>query len=317
MRGISRKLIESIAKEDISDFASETEQKIISLCSSAVSELSLTVPFVNIDKTILQPVNEMFNGAMSAESEYVYFLGVESPQIEINCLQYNDLWKKIKERFLNAWRDSKRKKRRKKDTKNSSSNEIKFDSEKYNLDKFVSDLQIALSHHLSETSIVYNEGKCLRIVGIDDFGPKTKIVIYPTIYDDGDFKFLISRKKGFYKINFENRDRLLKDKYERIGQRFIDMIKVLNVLFRNASRSYVMPNQIYIESLLYNTPDELFDGEELYTAFIKIINYLNFSNVSEFKSILNPDLTLAKEKAVRSNIVIFSKLLSGLNEIKN
>ena len=95
------------------------------------------------------------------------------------------------------------------------------------------------------------------------------------------------------------------------------MLKIMNALFRNSSRSYILPNQIYIESLLYNTPDELFAGDDIYSIFIKIINYLNFSNVSQFKSILNPDITLEKEKAVRSNIVILSKLLSGLNEIKS
>ena len=317
MRGISRKLIESIADENVSEFAEATEEKIAALCSLAVTELSYSVPFVSVEKTILQPVNESFNGSTSAESEYIYFLGIESPQIEINCLQYNDWWKRFKDRFVYAWNASKKKKRRTKKKKAEDSAPIQFDAEKYNLDKLVSDLQVAMSHNLSETSIVYNEGRFLRVIGIDDFGPKTKIFIYPVLYEDGDFKFFISRKKGFYKINFTNREKLVSDKFERVGTNFVKMLKIMNALFRNSSRSYILPNQIYIESLLYNTPDELFAGDDIYSIFIKIINYLNFSNVSQFKSILNPDITLEKEKAVRSNIVILSKLLSGLNEIKS
>ena len=318
MRGISRKLIESIAEEDVSEFADLIGEKVTALCSAAINELSLSVPFVNIDKTILQPANEIFNGGISAESEYIYFLAVESPQIEINCLQYNDFWKRFKERFLYAWSASKKKKRkkRKREAQQEEANPYNFQAEKYNLDKLISDLQIAISHNISETSIVYNEGRNLKVIGIDDFGPNTKILIYPVLYEDGDYKFLISRKKGFYKMNFDNRTRLISDKFERVGQNFVKMIKIMNALFRNSSRSFVRPNQIYIESLLYNTPDELFFAKDIYSVFKNIINYLNFSNVLEFKSVLNPDITLEKEKAIRSNMVVFSKLLSSISEIQ-
>ncbi len=318
MRGISRKLIESIAEERIDEFAEATENKVTNLCSLAVAELSNIIPFVSLDKTILQPVNETFNGGLSAESEYVYFLGIDSPQIEINCLQYNDWWKKFKERLAFAWKSSKKKKKkkRKKEEDLDANGQIKFDAERYNLDKFIADLQLAMVHNLSETSIVYNESRFLRVIGIDDFGPKTKIFIYPTLYEDGNFKFFISKRKGFYKINFDNRAKMVSDKFERVGYNFVKMIKIMNALFRNSSRSYILPNQIYIESLLYNTPDELFGGEDIYSVFVKIINYLNLSNVSKFKSILNPDITLDKEKAVKSNLVILSKILNNINEIK-
>ena len=318
MRGISQKLIESIAQENVGDFAEAVEEKVKNVCSSAIGELSLSVPFVNIDKTLLQPVNENFNGSVSAESEYIYFLAIESPQIEINCLQYNDWWKKLKERFVFAWNASKKKKRRKKNKgQKETENPYNFQAEKYNLEKFSSDLQIALSHNLTETSIVYNQGKSLKIIGIDDFGPNTKIIIFPVLLEEGTYKFLINKRKGFYKINFENREKLVNDKFERVGDNFIKMIKIINALIRNSTRTYVRPNQIYVESLLYNTPDELFAGDNIYDIFIKIINYLNFSDISQFKSILNPEMTLAEDKATRTAIANFSRVLSGLNNINN
>lgn len=316
MRGISQKLIESIAKENVGEFAEAVEEKVKIVCSGAVGELALSVPFVSIDKTLLQPVNENFNGAISAESEYIYFLAIDSPQIEINSLQYNDWWKKLKERFVLAWNASKKKKKRKKiKGQKETENPYNFQAEKYNMEKFLSDLQIAISHNLTETSIVYNQGKSLKMIGIDDFGPNTKVIIYPVLLEDDTYKFFINKRKGFYKINFANREKLVNDKFERVGDNFIKMIKVLNALIRNSTRAYVRPNQIYVESLLYNTPDELFIGENIYEVFVKIINYLNFSNISQFKSILNPDMTLNEDKATKTAIANFSRVISGLNNI--
>ena len=317
MRGISRKLIESIAEENVGEFAESIEEKVKMICSTAINELSLSVSYVNIDKTLLQPVNENFNGSLSAESEYIYFLAIESPQIEINCLQYNDWWKKLKERIVFAWNASKKKKKRKKKGKQEETeNPYNFQAEKYNLDKFTDDLQIAISHCLTEMSIVYRQERSLKIIGIDDFGPNTKIIIYPVLLEDDEYKIFISKRKGFYKINFENREKFVSDKFERVGNNFVKMIKILNALIRNSTRAYVRPNQIYVESLLYNTPDELFEGENIYDVFLKVINYLNISNTSQFRSILNPDKKLSEDKATRFAIAHFSRVLSNMNNIK-
>ena len=117
MRGITRSLIESIAQSDYSEFAENTETKVNALVSLAVEDMQASIPFVSIQKCILQPVNETFNGAITAESEYIYFLGFNSPQIEINCLQYNDWWKKFKEQLVFAWNSSKKKKKKKRSSR--------------------------------------------------------------------------------------------------------------------------------------------------------------------------------------------------------
>lgn len=319
MKGISKKLIEAIAKSENEQFAEETEKRVAALVSLAVEDLSKTVPFISVQNCLLQPVNETFNGAITPDSEFIYFLGFESPQIELNCIQYNDGWKKFKERLIYAWNASKRKKKKKR-RKKGEPQELAVtayeyqDAGKYNLDALKEDLQKAFVKNLTTTSIVYNQERYLRVIGRDEFGSKTQIYIYPCIMEGNDFKFFISRKKGFYTINFENRVKFLNEKMEKVGENFLSMIKILNTMFRNTRNSSI-PNQIFIESLLYNTPDELFEGSDIYEVFIKIVNFLNMTDVSQFKSILNADMKISEDKATKSNQIAFVKFLGSLNEI--
>lgn len=319
MRGISRQLIESIAVADNTQFAEELEGKVSNLVSLAVEDLSHSIPFVSLENCILQPVTENFNGALTPESDYVYFLGFASPQIELNCLQYNDSWKKFKERVVYAWNNSKKPKKRKKRKKNQEEVPLpasyEYTTEKYNLDSLKSDLQLAFVKNLTQTSIVYNNEISLRVIGRDEFGPKTQITIYPCLLEGDNFKFLISRKKGFYSVNFTKRAELINEKIERVGYEYITMIKIFNSLFRSTNRFGSTPNQIFIESLLYNVPDELFAGDDIYDAFIKIVNYLNLTNVGNFVSIANPNLKINEDRLTKLNQVSFLKFLNSLDSI--
>ncbi len=318
MKTISKQLIESIAEMDNSEFVNDVEEKINSLVYLAVDDMSKSIPYVDVDKCVLQPVNEIFNGAITPESEFVYFLGFSSPQIEMNCLQYNDFWKKLKDRLLYAWNESKKskkKKSRKKIEEAPKETVYEFNDTRYNLEMLKADLQKAFVKNLTMTSIVYNYDNFIRIIGRDEFGIRTQIIIYPCLIEGNNFKFFINRKKGFYSINFEKRTELFIDKTSRVGDVFVKMIKIFNTLFRNSARTYIMPNQIFIESLLYNTPDELFDGENIYDTFIKIVNFLNMTDINDFKSILDPNLTISQDKTTKNNQMIFLRFLRTLRDM--
>ena len=321
MRGISKSLIQSIASVDYSEFADNTESKVNALVSLAVEDMSYSIPFVSVQNCILQPANETFNGAITAESEFIYLLAFNSPQIEINCMQYNDWWKKFKERVVFAWNNCKRKKRRKTKKQQAADQTVsqyEFDTEKYNLDALKEDLQKAFAKNLSQTSIVYNLDRYLRIIGRDDFGPKTQIFIYPCLMDDfGNYKIFINRKKGFYKLNFAKRAEIVNQKMQDVGENFVSMLKILNTLFRTSSRSGLGPNQIFLESLLCGVPDEFYIGTDIYQVFLKIVNYLNLTDVGNFKSVLNPELTISQDRATKLNQIAFTRFLNSLNDIND
>lgn len=312
MKAVTRSLIESIAAMDVSEFAQQTEDKVSALVSMAVQDMSKSLPFISVEKCILQPANETFNGAMTPESEFIYFLGLDSPQLEINCIQYNDSWKKFKERLRFAWTNSKKKKRKKKKNAVAEAPFI-YQEGKYNLSSLTDDLQVACVRHLMQTSIVYNQEKRLRIIGRDDFGAKTQIFIYPCLMQGDNFKFLISRKKGFFTINFTNRAKLIQEKAGKVGDNFAAMLKILNTLFRSVSSE--SPNQIFLESLLYNTPDELFEGDDIYDVFLKIVNYLNLTDTSEFCCILNPEMKISEDITTKYARTSFAKFLGSLDAI--
>ena len=135
--------------------------------------------------------------------------------------------------------------------------------------------------------------------------------------DFGNYKIFINRKKGFYKLNFAKRAEIVNQKMQDVGENFVSMLKILNTLFRTSSRSGLGPNQIFLESLLCGVPDEFYIGTDIYQVFLKIVNYLNLTDVGNFKSVLNPELTISQDRATKLNQIAFTRFLNSLNDIND
>ncbi len=293
---IEKQLIESIVRKKNNEFISKVGEKINIVVSNAIDQLSQQIAYVNLDNVIFQPVNELLSGAFTDNSKFVYFLGVDSAQLELNTLKSTTFWKDLKTRVINAWkfRNTKRarRKRLKKMKKEAEEAKLKpviyeFDPSKYNIYKLCEDLQNAIAEFCTETSIIYLERNRVRVVGKDDFGSNTQIIIYPVIFNGEVFKYYAGRSKGFVEVDIIGRAEKLTQKYEKVGESLVDMIKVFNVLYFFANKS--MPNQIFIESILYSCPDELFKGDDAYTIFVKIINYLTMTSIKRVRSLTNPE----------------------------
>ncbi len=314
MKGIfNREFIESLAKTDNTDFSANLQESVLNVVSNSIYELSTKIPFISQDTVIFQPANETFNGAFTSVSEYVYLLGLNSPQIEMNCLSNTDGFKKFWQRVSLAWKEGRRKskKRKKKEEElKKQPNFQDFEPEKYNLESFLADFQSALCQNLSETTLIYNSGKSLIIQGKDDFGYLTKIVLIPVILRDGNFKYFIDRKRGFLDINFSERAQNFEEKNERVGQNFNIMLKLFNNVFKNVTKQNM--NQIFIESLLFNIPDDFFDGDDIYQIFLNIINYLNMKDLSQFVSIDNKEIKLNKNPLIQNSFLTFMKFLNKI-----
>ena len=112
---ISKKLIENIAYADNTPYGENIEAGIFNLISLAIEELEQTIPYININNTVVQPVNETFNFSYVPGSDFVYFLGIASPQLEINSLSYSNTWSKFKKRFKEAWIESSRRLRKRRE----------------------------------------------------------------------------------------------------------------------------------------------------------------------------------------------------------
>lgn len=308
------KFIENIIANNNFEFIETLQEKVANLLSLAIEELSQRVPFISLENTILQPVNETFNGAFTPMSKYVYFLGINSPQLEVNSLNRSINFKKLRQRFVQAWYDTKRRKskRRKKKEEEESHRYSEFEPGKYGLENLRRDLQLAMVKNLSVTSIVYNTSDRLIIQGKDDFSSVAQIEIIPVIYDGEIFKYFISKRKGFLPVNIEERLINFNIKSEIVGENFYNVLKIFNNLFKNITKENV--NQIFVESLLYNVPNDLFVGDDVYQVVVNIINYLSMTDVSKFVSIENKKENIFKSKLTGNSAALFNRFMKNLNK---
>jgi hypothetical protein len=310
---ITKSLIESVAYADNYDFSDEIENRIFNLISLSIAELEKNLPYVSVSNCIIQPISENFTKTYIPGSDFVYFLGIASPQLEINSMTYSNTWNRFKKRFKDAWIDSSRrlKKRREKAKKLgiTEEKEINEDNDKYTFENFLEDFQHALTKNLTQTSIVYRGPSSVRIVGKDDFGVNTNVIIYPTILEGKNYKKFISKKKGYDIYNFEHRENCFLEKFNRVGTNYIFMLKIMNYLMRENTKQPV--NQIFLESLLYGCPDTFFEGNNIYSCFIKIINYLRFSDVSDYKSVLTEGKTIFDDKGTMNASYQYSSYSSS------
>lgn len=322
---IDRKLIESIAKNDNTEFFERVNNGVNNVLSNAINDMSQQIAYISLNNVVLQPVNEILTGGFTDNSKFVYFLGIDNAQLELNTLKSTTFWKDLKERIVWAWQNrSERKRRRalkkkkKQELEGNDSMSYDFDPSHYNIYSIVEDLQTATAKFLTESSIVFLEGDHIKIVGKDDFGPNTQILIYPVIYNGDVYKYYAGRKKGYINIDIDSRIDLIDEKVEKAGKNFISLIKIFNVLYFFANKA--MPNQVFIESVLYSCPNELFAGNDIYKVFVKIINYLTMTPLKDIRSLLNMDKTIFKDELTMQSAYGFERFMNQLvylNENKN
>lgn len=303
---IDKSIVEGIVRSDNSEFVEKIDKRVNLILSNAVNDLSGQIAYINLDNSVLQPVNENLNGGITDNSKYVYFLGVDNTQLELNTLKSTTFWKDLKNKLIWAWQNRNYRRRRRALKKKAKQDKLEgeafgydFDPSKYNIYMLCEDLHTAIAKYAKETSVIYLEGDKIRIIGKDEFGPTTQIEIYPVIFDGEVFKYYAGRKKGFINVDIFARTDKINEKYKKVGENLINMIKVFNVLYYFANKA--MPNQIFIESLLCYCPDELFKGDDVYTVFVKIINYLNMTSIKDVPSLCNPEKTIFQDELSESS----------------
>ena len=313
---VSKDMIINIAEQENKKYIKLTNQLVNNVLALAIEDLSQKISFISIKNAILQPANELVSGGFIDGSNFVYLLGIKNVQLELNTSRKLPFLQNLKERFKWAWANrqplfyrKRKRKKRKKDTDNSVQN-IKFDVNKYSIYNLAEDLQKAIANHISETSIISLNGNILKLIGKDDFGANTKIVVYVVSFDGVNYKFYAGKKRGYINLDINKRVDKLNQKISLVGENFIKILKIFNALYFNTNGT--MCNQIFLESILCSCPDELYEGEDIYKAFVKLVNHISFNPLKEIKSINNDELSIYEDIVCGDCVVGFRKMLNKL-----
>lgn len=322
---ISKQTIMSIANQDTKTYVKAVNEKVNDLMSLVIEKLSSKVSYVSFSNTVLQPANELFNDSMVDNSEFVYLLGVESAQLDLNTSRKSGFWNRFKARCRYAWdnrtvfKKRKKRKRRKKQAQEQENLEkkqeqlkrLKFDPSKYTVYSLAEDLQQAICEQLQPTSIVYQGNNKIEIVGKEDFGPNIRIVIYLVSLVEGEFKYYTGKKKRqFLDLNISRRYQILKAKKKSAGKYFVKVMRLFNALYFNVNMR--TPNQIFLESVLVSCPDDLFQGDDIYKVFIKVLNYISVKTLKNIPSILDEELNIFEDIRCGDNGLGFNKIISAV-----
>ena len=315
---VSKDLINNIAEQENKKFIRNTTKLINQIFSATISDLSKKVSFISIDKVTLQPANELISGAFIDSSNFVYLLGIQNAQLELNTAKKIPFWQNFKERLKFAWQNRKtlykRKKKHRKKKRDEEQNKLEekknIDLSKYTIFSLTEDLQNTIINYLSETSMVYLNGNLLQIIGKDDFGSNTKILVYVVIYDGTYYKYYAGKKKGYININIDNRINHLSEKLNAVGENFVKILRIFNSLFYNTN-GYIC-NQVFLESILCAVPEDLFEGNDIYKIFVKIINHLSIKQFKDIKSINDSNLTIFKDEVCGNCMLGFNRMMSKI-----
>ncbi|MBE7073788.1 MAG: hypothetical protein E7379_01705 [Clostridiales bacterium] len=312
---ISKDLILSIVNKNNKTYVKSITDKVNELLTASIDNLASQVSYISLENVVLQPVNELFNDSMVDGSEFVYILGVENAQLDLNSAKKSKFWEILKTKAKIAWQNRKFFKKRKRKKKKASTEidylNIQFDPGKYTVYSLTEDLQRCICQYLSPTSIVYQGNNKLEIIGKEDFGPNVKIVIYLVSLVNKEFKYYTgNRRDPFVNLSIDTRYKKLKEKKKTAGKNFIKTMKVFNALYYNANGR--MPNQLFMESVLYSCPDELFAGEDVYKVFLKIVNFISVKTIRKIPSILDERQTVCEDKRCGDSGIGFNRILSSV-----
>lgn len=317
---ISKQLIEMIANKNDSEFVRNINEKVNQLLTMSIENLSKKVSYISLDNVVLQPANEIFNNSFVDGSDYIYLLGIENAQLQLNTIKQEGKWKHFKKKMIFFWKNrkalKKKKKRRRKKKKEEEKaiKNLNLDFSKYTIYDFCEDLQYSLSNNLSETSMIYLDKNVIQIIGKEDLGTNVNITIHVVSLENQVYKYFKNEKAGFIDINILNRYHFLNEKQVMLGENFSKILKIINGLYFNINGK--MPNQIFIESILCSCPDELFEGKDIYSIYLKIINYLSLKTIKNIKSINEPTKTIFEDNVCGKCAMPFMKMLEEIGKDK-
>lgn len=303
--------IENFAQKASDEAVNNALSHLSCVLENALEEISKNNPYITKNYEIL-PINEFFSGAVLPTSKLQVFLVLESPQLELNTMSLiKNKWKSFCLRVKNAW-SSRKKKKKNKYLNTINSQELKIKGkENYDFPAFSLDLVNSISHFITIENVVSVNNGIIEIIGGDL--PYT-INIFPVINKSGSYNFYSSSKNKFINIDFQHRFENVNKLLDIFGEKYLQLCQIFSGIYYNIYRQ--MPNAIFIESLVANLPNKIYDtpDDEIYGSFVFACNYLINTKASELFAITDPANKIYEEELCQTSIIQLSTFMKDLQK---
>lgn len=317
---IDKTMIESFASEIDSSNAYDLVYKFSDLLDDISIDLAGHNKFISINNVDSKLFGDFATKTNYQESDLNMYLLIKSGQLELNTVaelqsKRKMLWRKIKLAWANR-RVSKKKRKLFSNKKNRKNNDIiteqqlKEKKEKpYTILNLKDEFFEYIVNFMSQMTVVYNYPDKITVLSKEDLGYKINIV--PAFVHDDEIRVFNSRKNKFKIVYLDDALMALDNKNKEIDNLnysqnttnkvsrivnndnlFLKVIKIYKALTHNIWNT---TNLDFIDSLIYNCPNEIFVGN-VYDVFVRSINFLKNADISDFRSIYNTNKSLYEDE---------------------
>lgn len=309
-------LITSISKPLDSSYMSNAYGYMCECLEKSISNIIKKRPIIN--DFGVEIVNECKNFAEGENSSLDIFVKIQAPTLELDCYNLNkNFFKKVSKNFINAWHlaksEKKKSRRKRKKEKNKEKNENTKIITKYTLLSLKTDIVNELVNYFTDETFFSILGNSIFIYSKDELG--VNINLYLVFGMEEEYKLFNTTTYKLSYIDFKERTQNFDKKYNKIGENYISILRIINELFNKIIGHY--PNQILIESILFNLPNEIFENDNIYNVFICVVNYIDFNltNLLKFKSIIDQNEKIENQELCKidlSDFISFIKKITVL-----
>ncbi len=287
---------------------------LTNILSNSLEEINKKQPLIlNYSFKI---VNECSTYTETQNSSLDLFIQIKSPKLELSCINLNkNYFKKFTNKISIAWKEYKEdnKKNKKKKSKKQTpvkNNEGEKLNKNYTVQNFKLTLMQELSKNLTNSTLIYLTPYGIKLTGEKELGMPVNLFI--VFSNNNNYKMFNTNTLKLIDIDFGNRYTNIDKKNNQTNNKFMTATRIFNGLYSNIMNTSL--NQILIESILNNCPNNLFDGTN-YEMLLKLVNYINLTLSKNFLSIVDENKKIYQEELATNDILNFHKFIKILRNL--
>lgn len=308
---LNSNIIEEFAKKVDSTAFEQAYSKISDFLNNTIYSIKQRNPYINNYEILV--ANEVFTGSEFFSSTLDLFVVFNAVQIELNQTNKKNaflanlkyFWQEFKSNFAIF---NSRKRKNEKYIKKTEKKALSLKD--YDVKMLYNDLTVQLAKLLYNKTNIYIDNSIIKVVGEEEFGVEINII--PVFYiNDEQYKMYSFQKKCTTKV-VDFKDRFINTDIKNIqtDNIFTKQVRIFNNIYWNNLKQ--QPNQIFIESLLYDCPNKLFSNDDFETT-VNLANYLKNSTMQNLVSVCDEKTNLFQEPLNTTN---YETAIKFVNSIK-